>query len=321
MWQESNQAKKNKPKMKVEDDKSNRFKPVKNKTYNRDINLDVETNNDGYKPRYNEGYKPRNNEGYKPRNNEGYRPRNNEETNNDGYKPRNNEGYRPRNNEETNNDGYKHRPRNNDGYNQKKNWSMENGYEQRHRNNSNYKGNNAFNFNKNDKNKNKYNKKDPETIEEIKSFLNSGKFINQNKREFLENKLKELEYQQSDEVQYPVIVPLTNQDELKLPSNNVWSKTNSSSVKSNEGVEKANEIAKKQFIANMNEQKARRLEILNEKKKVKEAQIKYENYEYYGGDFFEDDDECNEDTQFNNNKEDSDEYINSENSQDMEEDI
>ena len=71
MWQESNQAKKNKPKMKVEDDKSNKFKPVKNKTYNRDINLDVETNNDGYKPRYNEGYKPRNNEGYKPRNNEG----------------------------------------------------------------------------------------------------------------------------------------------------------------------------------------------------------------------------------------------------------
>ena len=183
------------------------------------------------------------------------------------YKQKSNNGeYRPRQN------------RNDDGeYNQRQNYNNRN-------DNSEYRPRQNYN---NNRNFNKFEKKDPETIEEIEKLLSSGKFLHQNKKEELEKKLSYLKECSSPQNQFPTLP--SNSETLNISSNNPWSKTKESKVMSDEGIKEANEIAKKLYIENINKKKLKQLE-LKEKKDAAKKKLSYEQ-EYYGDEFFDEDEE------------------------------
>lgn len=133
--------------------------------------------------------------------------------------------------------------------------------------------------------KNKYDKKDPETIEGIEQILNCGKYLHQSKREELEQKLNNLKYQMSPEVQYPTLA--SDVAVKPLSKNNVWAKTNESSVKSDKGVKEANEKAIKLYREEMKRQQIEKLE-REQQRKLKKLQKYDSDDEYNGNDFFDD---------------------------------
>merc|ERR1712065_77375 len=149
---------------------------------------------------------------------------------------------------------------------------------------NNYEGQNKVRNNYEGQ-KNKYDKKDPETIEGIEQILNCGKYLHQSKREELEQKLNNLKYQISPEVQYPTLV--SDVAVKPLSKNNVWAKTNESSVKSDKGVKEANEKAIKLYREEMKRQQIEKLE-REQQRKLKKLQKYDSDDEYNGNDFFDD---------------------------------
>ena len=142
----------------------------------------------------------------------------------------------------------------------------------------------------NNRNNNKFEKKDSETIEEIEKLLNSGKFLHQTKKEELEKKLSDLKEYWSPENQFPTLA--SNSESLNISSNNPWSKTKDTNVMSDKGVKEANEVAKKIYIENVNKQKLKKLE-LQQKKLDAKNKLSYED-DYYGDEFFENEEDNNE---------------------------
>ena len=156
-----------------------------------------------------------------------------------------------------------------------------------HRPRQDYNNNNReYRQNYNNRNNNKFEKKDSETIEEIEKLLNSGKFLHQTKKEELEKKLSDLKEYWSPKNQFPTLA--SNSESLNISSDNPWSKTKDTKVMSDEGVKEANEVAKKIYIENINKQKLKKLE-LQQKKLDAKNKLSYED-DYYGEEFFEDED-------------------------------
>ena len=92
----------------------------------------------------------------------------------------------------------------------------------------------------------------------------------------------------SPEVQYPSLS--TSNDFKPLPTNNVWSKTGQSNVKSDEGVKEANEKAIKQYREQMKKQQLEKFE-REQQRKLKKLHKYDSDDEYNGNDFFDDQDE------------------------------
>ncbi len=303
------------------------FKPVNNKVYERDLKLDnVQDKNDEYQPR--QKFNNRNENGeYRPRQN--YRQSQNNDSNDSTIKvnnldknldenslrelfmqfgkitrlslPRDNRSGQPRG------FGYVAFATRSEAESAFENlqghpyghlllrldWAES--YKQRNNNGEYRSRQNYNNRNENDnhqprqnyiKNYNKFEKNNSESIEEIEKLLNSGKFLHQNKKEELEKKLSELKEYWSPQNQFPTLN--SNSESLKISSNNPWSKTKDSKVMSDDGVKEANEVAKKMYVENMNKQKLKKLE-LQQKKLDAKLKLSYED-DYYGDEFFEDED-------------------------------
>ena len=146
-------------------------------------------------------------------------------------------------------------------------------------NNGEYRPRQNYN---NRQNYNKFDNRDPESIENIEAILKSGKFMHQSKRDELEKKLNYLK-------ENSVVVPLSDQPEFSIPSNNPWSKTKETKVMSNDGVEEANKIAKQLYIEGIQKEKLKKLE-LQKKKEYAKQKLAYSEDDYYGNEFFEESD-------------------------------